>query len=324
MKQKVINYDYCQYPFKRGTSMPNESTIAPENKTTMSVKMPAQWKKPCYYFWICDCSESMGLKNRSNNLVKMDEINKAIPQAIEKIRDFQKNNQKGQITMRTIKFSDTAEWVDKDSIPVDQYMWKDLSADGITSLGAAFSKVAQALKTIEDGGTMPQKAYPPVLVLITDGYPTDEWNKGFDELMSQFWAQKAVRIAIALEGADDEILRAFIGDVDNADKKLVRINDSDLPELAENITLATTIYGNPYERKMKAEKYPPEHTQEEEVNKIIEPVSEVVIGPIEDFDHPSETEISSPSPDTSGTTDANSPESPEKEDIPQLHEEIIF
>lgn len=304
--------------------MSDESATAPGNKPTMSVKMPAQFKKPCYYFWICDCSESMGLKNRSNNLVKMDEINKAIPQAIEKIREYSKTNQKGQITMRTIKFSDTAEWMDKDSIPVDQYMWKDLSADGITSLGAAFSKVAQALKTIEEGGTMPKKAYPPVLVLITDGYPTDEWNKGFDELMSQFWAQEAVRIAVALEGADEDILRAFIGDVEDAENKLVRINDADLPKLAESIKLVTTVYGIPSEKKKPAEKPAPEPTPEKEEAKKSEHVSEEGSGLFEDDTPSSKTGTASPPPDTSRSAEENSSESSKKEDNPPIHEEIIF
>ena len=266
----------------------------------------------------------MGLKNKSNNLVKMDEINKAIPQAIEKIREFSKTNPKGQITMRTIKFSDTAEWMDKDSIPVDQYTWKNLSADGITSLGAAFSKVAQALKPIKEGGTMPTKAYPPVLVLITDGYPTDEYQKGYEELMEQFWAQEAVRIAVALEGADEEILRAFIGDVEDKDKLLVRISDADLPRLADRIKLVTTTYGNPTGKKPPAEKLPTEPEPEKEKDKTSEPVSDEGSGPVEDPNLSSKTGDTPPPPDMPGSTDENAPESPKKEDTPTLHEEIIF
>ena len=304
--------------------MSDESATVPGTQPKMSVKMPAQFKKPCYYFWICDCSESMGLKNRSNNLVKMDEINKAIPQAIEKIREYSKTNQKGQITMRSIKFSDQAEWVDKDSIPVDQYTWKDLSADGVTALGAAFSKVAQALKTIDDGGTMPKKAYPPVLVLITDGYPTDEWNKGFEELMGQFWAQEAVRIAIALEGADEDILRAFIGDVEDADKKLVRITDADLPRLAESIKLVTTVYGIPSEKKKPVDIVLPGPTQEKEETKQSEPVSGEGSSSKGDTGSSPKADFTSTPPGTPRVVDEKVPEPPKKEDNPSLHEEIIF
>lgn len=303
--------------------MPDESTTNPDNKPTISVKMPAIFKKSLPYFWICDCSESMGLKNRSNNLVKMDEINKAIPQAIENIRNFAEKSKKSRITMRTIKFSDSAEWMDKDSIPVNQYTWKDLSADGITSLGAAFSKVAQALKPIEEGGTMPKTAYSPVLVLITDGYPTDEWEKGYNELMDQFWGQEAVRLAIALEGADEDILRRFIGDVADADEKLIRINDTDLPKLAQMIKEFTIVQGMPSEKKIPAEQKPREPAPKPDETPVNIPVPEEVSSPGKNIPPPSDTPPSIP-PDASPVHDEGSSESPKKEDIPPIHEEIIF
>jgi uncharacterized protein YegL len=303
--------------------MPDESTTTSDSKPSISVRMPATFKKSLPYFWICDCSESMGLKNRSNNLVKMDEINKAIPQAIENIRIFAEKSKKSRITMRTIKFSDTAEWMDKDSIPVNQYTWKDLSADGITSLGAAFIKVAQALKPIEEGGTMPKTAYSPVIVLITDGYPTDDWEKGYDELMNQFWGQEAVRLAIALEGADEDILRRFIGDVPDAEMKLVRINDAELPKLAEMIKEVTIYQGMPSEKKIPVEQKLPEPAPKPEENPVNQPVPEEVN---------SSGENTPLSPDTAPVTPSDVPpadnekslDSSKKEEIPPIHEEIIF
>ncbi|MFA7304473.1 MAG: VWA domain-containing protein [Methanoregula sp.] len=297
----------------------NPDTL-PGTPPKISLKMPAQFKKPCYYFWICDCSESMGLKNKSNNLVKMDEINKAIPLAIEKISDYSKTNKKGQITMRTLKFSDRAEWVDKDSIPVAQYVWKDLSADGVTALGDAFRKMAQALKTIDDGGTMPKTAYPPVLVLITDGYPTDEWNTGLNELMEQFWAQEAVRIAIGLEGADEEILKAFIGDVDDAEKKLVKINDANLSTLADSIKLVTTVYGIPSDKKKPlGDPVPPAALEtDEDQKRDARPVENA---PVEEPVRSSDaTIIPVPPPDTTGNTDTTEP-GPQASSV---QDEIIF
>jgi len=297
----------------------NPDTL-PSTPPKISLKMPAQFKKPCYYFWICDCSESMGLKNKSNNLVKMDEINKAIPLAIEKISDYSKTNKKGQITMRTLKFSDRAEWVDKDSIPVAQYVWKDLSADGVTALGDAFRKMAQALKTIDDGGTMPKTAYPPVLVLITDGYPTDEWNTGLNELMEQFWAQEAVRIAIGLEGADEEILKAFIGDVDDAEKKLVKINDANLSTLADSIKLVTTVYGIPSDKKKPlGDPVPPAALEtDEDQKRDARPVENA---PVEEPVRSSDaTIIPVPPPDTTGNTDTTEP-GPQASSV---QDEIIF
>ena len=104
----------------------------------------------------------------------------------------------------------------------------NLSANGGTSLGKAFSKLAQVLKFSHEGGTMQKNAFPPVLVLITAGNPTDDWTKGFEELMDQFWAKEADRIAIGFEGADENILKVFIGPDMDSDKHLIMIKDADL------------------------------------------------------------------------------------------------
>jgi len=49
-------------------------------------------------------------------------------------------------------------------------------------------------------------------VLISDGQPTDDFDTGLGRLMRQPWAQKAVRLAIAMgHDADLEVLQQFIG-----------------------------------------------------------------------------------------------------------------
>ena len=56
---------------------------------------------------------------------------------------------------------------------------------------------------------MSDRALPPVLVLISDGQPTDDFGKGLEDLLGQPWGKKAVRVAIAIgDDADLEVLRA--------------------------------------------------------------------------------------------------------------------
>ena len=63
-----------------------------------------------------------------------------------------------------------------------------------------------------DPAVMPQRALPPVLVLISDGQPTDDVGAGLRALMDQPWGEKAVRIAIAIGAdADTSVLQRFIG-----------------------------------------------------------------------------------------------------------------
>ena len=78
----------------------------------------------------------------------------------------------------------------------------------MTSMGKALGMVTEQLKM----PPMSDRALPPVLVLISDGQPTDDYAGGIQALMDQPWGKKAVRIAIAIgEDADQEVLRKFIG-----------------------------------------------------------------------------------------------------------------
>jgi hypothetical protein len=59
---------------------------------------------------------------------------------------------------------------------------------------------------------MTDRALPPVLVMISDGQPTDSFEKGLQKLMDEPWGKKAVRIAIAIgKDADQSVLQKFIG-----------------------------------------------------------------------------------------------------------------
>ena len=77
-----------------------------------------------------------------------------------------------------------------------------------TDMGAALSMAAADL----DVKKMPPRGLPPVLVLVSDGQPTDDFKAGLSQLENQPWGKKAVRLAIGI-GADAEltVLQRFIG-----------------------------------------------------------------------------------------------------------------
>ena len=55
--------------------------------------------------------------------------------------------------------------------------------------------------------------FPPVLVLVSDGQPTDDFESGLGQLMSEPWGRAAVRLAIAIgSDADIDVLNSFIAD----------------------------------------------------------------------------------------------------------------
>lgn len=66
-------------------------------------------------------------------------------------------------------------------------MWKIitvgriLSANGITDLGMAFEELTSMLSR-KKFLKSPSLSYAPVIFLMTDGYPTDNYKKGLEKL----------------------------------------------------------------------------------------------------------------------------------------------
>ena len=88
----------------------------------------------------------------------------------------------------------------------------DLVASGGTPMGSAFEL---ALEMIENKEIIPNRAYKPTIVLISDGIPTDNWESSFNKLKNSDRAQKASRMAMAIGlGADNNMLKAFVNDLE--------------------------------------------------------------------------------------------------------------
>lgn len=158
--------------------------------------------RPLHFVWIVDCSGSMGVDG------KIQALNQAIREAIPHMRDVANQNPNAQVLVRALRFSNGAQWHISQPTPVEDFKWLDLSADGVTDMGKAFAMVAEQLRI----PPMTDRALPPVLVLVSDGQPTDDYADGLRALMEQPWGKKAVRIAIAIGAdADHDILQKFIG-----------------------------------------------------------------------------------------------------------------
>jgi len=153
------------------------------------------------FFWIADCSGSMDGE-------KIQTLNYAIRQTIPDMRKEADDNPNASIMVRAVKFSDGAAWHVPTATPIDSFNWVDLTAGGVTAMGMALELVAGELKQFPTD----TKRLPPVLVLLTDGQPTDDFKSGLDALMNTPWGKKAVRIAIAIgKDVDLSVLEQFAG-----------------------------------------------------------------------------------------------------------------
>lgn len=155
--------------------------------------------RPLHFFWMVDCSGSMYGD-------KIGTVNNTIQTCIPEMKSAAENNPNAQLLVRTLSFSNGATWVTGEPIPIEDYAWDDLEASGVTDMGKAFELLAAQLSI----PPMPERALPPVIVLLSDGQPTDNYQAGLDKLKKLPWFRKAVRIAISIgQDADDEVLTDF-------------------------------------------------------------------------------------------------------------------
>jgi uncharacterized protein YegL len=157
--------------------------------------------RPLHFIWICDCSGSMQADG------KIQSLNNAIKEALPHMQKAADENPNAQVFVRAVKFSDGAQWHVAPPTPVADFRWTDLKAGGMTDMGKAIAMVAEQLRI----PPMSERALPPILVLVSDGQPTDDYAAAARDLLELPWGKRAVRIAVAIgEDADRDALRTFV------------------------------------------------------------------------------------------------------------------
>ena len=99
----------------------------------------------------------------------------------------------------------------------------DIKAGGLTSLGSALELLADKLETEVTKTTLEKKGdWKPMTFIMTDGVPTDDWQRGLSKLNS---VNKGLIVGCAAgSGADDSVLKQITESVvrlDNADSESI-------------------------------------------------------------------------------------------------------
>ncbi len=164
---------------------------------------PASTEAPLHLVWLIDCSGSMRMNGT------LPAVDHAIRDALRHSRDIVARGASVRPLISALTFSSGTRWHIRDPVPVEEVVWPDLRAPGgFTDLGAALSEVADLFRSMPREPTAPR----PVLVLITDGEPTDDYEAGIHALTSAPGGAQAQRFAVGLgPEADLRVLRQFVG-----------------------------------------------------------------------------------------------------------------
>jgi uncharacterized protein YegL len=131
-----------------------------------------------------------------------------------------------------LEFSSGVNWLYDEPKLAKDFIWQDVSAGGLTSLGGACAELAAKLS--RSGGFMQSASgsFAPAIILLSDGGPTDNYEVGLAKLQANNWFKSAIKIAIAIgDDADKDVLKQFTGNseavitVHNIDalKQIIRV-----------------------------------------------------------------------------------------------------
>lgn len=154
------------------------------------------------------------LADTSGSMVENDKIGTLNIAVREMIASFAKEARlRAEIQVGLITFSGSEAREHLPLVPAHTISGvASMTAAGRTPMGAAFD-TARAL--LEDKDRISSRSYRPVLVLVSDGAPTDDWEGALVRLQGSDRANKATRFAMAIGAdADKEMLTKFVNDAE--------------------------------------------------------------------------------------------------------------
>ncbi|HWJ82001.1 MAG TPA: VWA domain-containing protein [Nocardioides sp.] len=168
-------------------------------------------RKPLHFIFVLDVSGSM---NRGG---RIQALNNAITEVLPQLKDEARANPHAELLVRVLAFANEPRWVIEEPTPVEDVHWERLEAvpRGFTELGSALKALAAKLDELDESAS----AYPPAIILVSDGRPTQSsgttFAEGLQALLNNRWGATAVRLALGVgRDADMHSLRRFIGDED--------------------------------------------------------------------------------------------------------------
>lgn len=167
--------------------------------------------KPLPVVLLLDTSGSMSLDTQGGNSgeKKIDSLNGAVRRMLGTFT--REESQANEFLVSIVTFGGSAS-VATSPTPASEFTFRDLHAGGLTPFGEAIDVTK---RLIEDKEQTPSRAYRPLVVLVSDGVPTDSWQDRLDNFIGTGRSAKCDRMALgigqeAYEGPGRATLERFI------------------------------------------------------------------------------------------------------------------
>ena len=168
---------------------------------------------------------------------KINALNAAVRQMLHEFKNFISGEQ--EILTAAITFGDEVRLHMPYTKAADAASaWTDLTANGMTPLGVA---LRMAKDMIEDRSVTPSPCKTIHAILVSDGWPNDDWQASMDAFINSGRSMKALRMAMAIgDDADEDMLNQFIAGSTDINGNPIQLfhadNSADITKFFKNVT----------------------------------------------------------------------------------------
>ena len=162
-------------------------------------------KRQMVLFFVVDTSGSM-------QGTKIGAVNTAIREVLPELKDA--GGSDVDLKVACLTFSSGCKWMYSTPIASDSFQWNNVDADGVTDLGSACRELSEKLS--KNGFLKaPSGSVAPVIFLLSDGEPTDDFESGINLLQQNNWFKHGIKVAVAIgDDANKDVLAKFTGNIE--------------------------------------------------------------------------------------------------------------
>lgn len=170
-------------------------------------------------------------------------VNNAIRNCGTILQEKAESNPDSEVRLSVLTFSNGAKWLTGNTlVELDHFFWNDANASGMTDLGAALHQLEVTLGRSTGFLKTETGLHMPVIIFMSDGYPTDNWKSALNDAnANNKWFKDSRKIAIAIgDDADKNVLSEICGD-----KEAVITIDklADLKEMIVDVSVRASLLG---------------------------------------------------------------------------------
>jgi len=133
---------------------------------------------------------------------------RAVNTAMSAVKDiFLSMNCTDNVQIGVLSFSSKCKWITSEMVDISTYEHIEMEAGGLTDLGSAIEELGKRITPQELLSGIEGSISKPVVIFMSDGGPTDHWERELVEAEKNPWFSKAVRLSIAVgDDADENVM----------------------------------------------------------------------------------------------------------------------